>query len=137
MTLTERLRGLYQMVRALRALNRLLATMTALLILVAACEGPSDPSGGAKALLRVENASDHSAWYLRIRACDTEGWGGDLLESETIAVGNSRTLGMAPGCVDIKTETDPALSGRKAWTGLELSPGGIDTVRLDGWVYAP
>lgn len=137
MSLKNRIRSMYQWYRALRSLQRIMATMTALLVLVSACGGDDDgPTGvGAKAKVTLVNGTNHSVWYVFSRNCETTTWGDDLLGANVIHVGETKTISVVPGCKDLRVETDPALSGSHQWDAMDLQPAQSDTVTLSKWTY--
>ena len=135
MSLRNRIRSMYQWYRALRSLQRIMATMTALVVLVSAC-GDDDPTGlDARARVTVVNGTDHSVWYLLARNCGTSTWGNDLLGARVIQVGETKTISVVPGCKDLRVETDPALAGAHQWDARDLQPAGTDTLLLTEWMY--
>jgi hypothetical protein len=136
MSFSNRIRSMYQWYRALRSLQRIMATMTVLMVLVSAC-GDDDPTGvgDARAKVTVVNGTDHSVWYVFTRACETATWGNDLLGSTIIHVGETKTFSVVPGCKDLRVETDPALAGTHQWDAMDLLPAGTDTLMLTEWTY--
>jgi hypothetical protein len=69
MQFVNRVRGLVEWYRALRSLNRILATLSLVLLFAAGCgsddsNGPSDRSS-----LKVTNTADHSVWYVFVQDC--------------------------------------------------------------------
>lgn len=136
MSLKNRIRSMYQWYRALRSLQRIMATMTVLLVLVSACDGENDPTGlDARSKVTFINGTDHSVWFVFTRACETSTWGDDLLGAEVIHVGEVKTVSVVPGCKDLRVETDPALAGAHQWNDMELQPAGTDTLTLTEWNY--
>lgn len=136
MSLKNRVRSMYEWYRALRSLQRIMATMTLLLlVLVSAC-GENNVTGvDAKARVTLINGTDHSVWYVFTRNCGTTTWGDDLLGSTVIHVGETKTVSVVPGCRDIRVETDPSLAGAHQWDARELMPAQRDTVTLSEWTY--
>lgn len=127
---------MYEWYRALRSLQRIMATMTVLMLLVNACGDDEGPTGvDAKSKVTVINGSDHSVWYVFTRPCGSHTWGEDLLGSTIIRVGETKTISVVPGCRDIRVETDPTLAGAHQWDAKELAPAGRDTLTLSAWSY--
>lgn len=136
MSIKSRIRGMYEWYRALRSLQRIMATMTLLLVLVSACGDDDGPTGAdARARVTLVNGTDHSVWYVFTRNCGTTTWSDDLLGATVISVGQTKTVSVVPGCKDLRVETDPALAGAHQWDGMELMPAQADTVNLSEWTY--
>lgn len=59
MSLKNRIVSMYQWYRALRSLQRIMATMTLLLVLLGACDGENDPTGlDARSKVTFINGTD-------------------------------------------------------------------------------
>jgi hypothetical protein len=135
MPIKNRVRSLYQWYRALRSLQRIMATMTVLLVLMSAC-GENNVTGvDARAKVTLINGTDHSVWYVMTRNCGTTTWGDDLLGATVIHVGETKTVSVVPGCKDLRVETDPSLAGAHQWDAMELMPAKTDTVTVSEWTY--
>jgi hypothetical protein len=130
-----------RMLKSLLSPTRALALAGATLF-AAACggEGGGDstgpsPSQSTKARIRIENRTDHTAWYVRSRPCGTTAWSGDLLGSHTIGVNKAVSWNIDAGCKDIRAETSVFFGGTQHWMGVNFVAGQTDTLRLDEWVF--
>lgn len=136
----DQFRGLVAWYRAFKTTRRILAVMS-VAVLAAACGGSSDDATGPgtsnKARLRIENRSEHSAWYVYTRACGTSTWSGDQLGSHIIQINHAVTFNVDPGCRDIMAETSFEFGGQQMWPAVNLAASQTDTLRLDEWQYTP
>jgi len=131
----------HRMLKSLLTPARTLAIL-GVTLLAAACggEGSGDstgpsPSQSTKARIRIENRTDHTAWYVRSRPCGTTTWGPDLLGSHTIGVNKAVTWNIDPGCQDIRAETSIFYGGAQHWMAVSFVAGQTDTLRLDEWQF--
>jgi hypothetical protein len=133
MQIVDRVRGLIQWYRALRSLNRILATM-AVVLLAGACGGDSNgPS--AQASLRVANTADRSVWYVFVRDCGTTDWGDDLLGADVISIGETQTFALGAGCKDVRLETDLDFEGSAQWNDQSFAADTTIALALTAWDY--
>jgi hypothetical protein len=120
-------------VARMRSLTAGLAVATALL--TAACGGSDGSTGPSSndASLRITNATDVSAFYVRVRACGTQSWGGDLLGADVLSGGETMTFDVGTGCQDVRLESNPDFAYVVEWTGVQFAAGALVTRTLNDW----
>lgn len=136
--LLDRLHALREWYRALRSLQRIMATMATLTLLLGAggCAETDAVGPTNRATVSISNAAQHGVWYLRTRPCGANRWGAELLRSQVIPVGATQTLQLPAGCTAIRVETNRAIGGRMTWDSLDLQAGQTRALALDDWTYA-
>ncbi|HWA17182.1 MAG TPA: hypothetical protein VG817_12155 [Gemmatimonadales bacterium] len=135
MWIINRVRGLIEWYRALRSLNRILATMSLVVLFASACGGDSNgPNNSAS--LRVANNADHSVWYVFVRDCGTSDWGDDLLGADVISIGETQTFAVGTGCKDVLLETDVTYDGSAQWNNQAFNADTTIALSLTEWSYA-
>lgn len=134
MQIIARVRGLFEWYRALRSLNRILATMTLAVLFVAGCSGDSNGPDN-HGTLRVENTADHSVWYVFVRECGTTEWGDDLLGADVINIGETQTFRVGTGCKDVLLETEPMHAGVAQWDDQAFAADTTISLALNAWSY--
>lgn len=137
----DQLRGLMAWYRAYKTTRRILAVM-GVALLAAACGGdnsdePTGPGTSGNPKLRIENRSEHSAWYVYTRECGGTEWSSDHLGAHIIQINHAVTFSMEPGCKDVKAETSIEFGGTQLWPGRTFVASQTDTLRLDEWEYTP
>lgn len=136
MQIINRIRGLVQWYRALRSLNRILATMSVVLLLATACGGDDSNGPSNHASLKVANTADHSVWYVFVRDCGTSDWGDDLLGADVISIGETQTFSVGTGCKDVLLETEPMHAGAAQWNDQAFAADTTIALALEAWSYA-
>lgn len=136
--LLDRLHALREWYRALRSLQRIMATLATLALLLGAsgCAETDAVGPTSRATVSISNAAQHGVWYLRTRPCGATRWSAELLRSQVIPVGATQTLQLPAGCTAIRAETNRALGGTMTWDSLDLQAGRTRVLSLDGWTYA-
>jgi hypothetical protein len=116
-----------------RSLSAALALAGA--ILTTACGGSDGSTGPAPddARLRITNATDVSAFYVRVRACGAQQWGGDLLGADVLSGGETMTFDVGTGCQDVRLESNPDFAYVVEWTGVQFAAGALVTRTLNDW----
>ena len=140
MRVYHELRAVLEWYRALRSLHRILGLVTALALIVSSsgCAGsgaPTAPAGSAESEVRLANEGRHGIWFVRARRCGATQWSADLLASEVVTAGMTRTFRLSPGCTDLRVETTTALGGHNQWDSLELRPGEAVPLTLERWTF--
>ena len=135
MQLVHRMRGLVEWYRALRSLNRILATMTLVVVIATGCGGDDSNGPSNHGELQVANTADHSGWYVFVRPCGTSDWGNDLLGADVISVGETQTFTVTTGCKDVLLETELAHAGVARYDSQTFSPDSTVTLALSAWTY--
>lgn len=111
------------------------ALMVALLPALAACggddDGPSAPSGTGT--LRLSNASEVSAWYVYVKACNASAWGADRLGTSVLSHGESATLSLESGCYDLRALSDPDDDKSFERRALTVAASGTTQVQITDW----
>ena len=133
MQIVNRVRGLVEWYRALRSLNKILATMTVVVLLAAGCSDSSGPDNHST--LRVENTADHSVWYVFVRDCGSTEWGDDLLGADVINIGETQTFRVGTGCKDVLLETEPMHAGVAQWDDQAFASDTTVSLALNAWNY--
>ena len=137
----DQFRGLMAWYRANKTTRRILAVM-GVALLAAGCGGDGSddatgPGSSGNPRLRIENRSEHSAWYVYTRACGTTEWSSDHLGAHIIQINHAVTFNVESGCKDVKAETSLEFGGSQLWPARSFVASQTDTLRLDEWEYTP
>lgn len=136
MQLVNRARELVEWYRALKSLNRILATMGVVVLLATAC-GSDDGNGpSSHGQMRVTNTADHSVWYVFVRECGTTPWGDDLLGADVISINETQAFTVGTGCKDVLLETELMHGGMKQWDQQTFTSDSTVALALSSWTYA-
>lgn len=85
---------------------RHLRTFLALALVAVVFAGCSDSSGDDPTRLVVRNNTTEEIWFVNFSSCSDQSWGEDRLGQDIIEVGASHTWTIAPGCWDMRAETE-------------------------------
>jgi hypothetical protein len=135
MQIINRVRGLIEWYRALRSLNRILATMSLVVLLAAGCGGDDSNGPSNQGSLRVANTAEHSVWYVFVRDCGTSDWGDDLLGADVISIGETQNFTVGAGCKDVLLETEPVHAGLAQWNDQGFAADTTIALALTEWGY--
>lgn len=136
MQFVNRVRGLVEWYRALRSLNRIMATMSLIVLVAAGCGGDDSNGPSNHGSLEVTNTADHSVWYVFVRDCGTSDWGDDLLGANVISIGETESFTVGTGCKDVLLETEPLHAGVAQWNDQTFASDTTIALALSEWEYA-
>lgn len=133
MQIVNRVRGLMEWYRALRSLNKILATMSVVVLMASGCSDSNAPDNHST--LKVVNTADHSVWYVFVRDCGTEDWGDDLLGADVVNIGETQSFRVGTGCKDVLLETESMHAGVAQWDDQTFATDTTISLALNAWQY--